>query len=538
MRRHPRRGTVGVISLVAAGAVATVALVASRAGAPDLAAYVPLPGLLALVAAVLAGVGAGLTLARPRRDDRAALRVLSWWWVLAGVVLIVVSMWSATAVLLFLSDTAPDASKRVEMRMDAVKTGLTVGAGAVGLVALLLGVRRQWLGERTQAYQEYDAGERRVTELYTKAADQLGHDKAAVRLAGLYALERVAQDNPEHRQTVVDVICAYLRMPPAPAAPGEAEPADREETIDPQELQVRATAQVILRNHLRWSASEPVRPATFWPDIDVDLTGAWLVKLGFVDCRMRRAGFGGARFDGFARFDRAVFGGVAVFGGAVFSGRAAWGEANYKAGFEGAVFKDESVFRQAVFALRADFRGVTFEREAFFNRAVFRDRALFRGTTFEGTVLFGDAMFEDEAVFRQATFAGGTSFGETVFTTAPAFWEATVREAPAGRRSWPAGWREAARDDGSGTAHLVREASENQEKRENPDDSRPGDDGPGTAHLVLEDSEILEDSEDPEGREDSRPGEPAAARTGDGGRGADRIRTDGQDAGHVRSAGS
>ncbi len=534
MRRHPRRGTVGVISLVAAGAVATVALVASRAGAPDLAAYVPLPGLLALVAAVLAGVGAGLTLARPRRDDRAALRVLSWWWVLAGVVLIVVSMWSATAVLLFLADTAPDASKRVEMRLDAVKTGLTVGAGAVGLVALLLGVRRQWLGERTQAYQEYDAGERRVTELYTKAADQLGHDKAAVRLAGLYALERVAQDNPEHRQTVVDVICAYLRMPPPSAVPGEAEPAGREETIDPQELQVRATAQVILRNHLRWSRSEPVRPVTFWPDIDVDLTGAWLVKLGFVDCRMRRAGFGGARFEGFARFDRAVFEGVAVFGGAVFSGRAAWGEANYKAGFEGAVFKDEAAFRQAVFALRADFRGVTFEREAFFNRAVFRDRALFRGTTFEGVVLFGDAVFEDEAVFRQATFAGGTSFGEAVFTTAPAFWEATVREAPAGRRSWPDGWREAARDDGSGTAHLVREVREN---RGNRDDSQSGDDGPGTPDLVFEDPEDPEDPENPEDRADSRSGEPAA-RTGDGGRGADRIRTDDQDAGHARSAGS
>ncbi|GAA3412467.1 pentapeptide repeat-containing protein [Streptosporangium vulgare] len=528
MRRHPRRGTVGVISLVAAVAVAASVLVTSRAGAQDLAPYVPLPGLLALVAVVLAGVGAGLALASPRRGDRAALRVLSWWWVLAGVVLIVVSMWSATAVFLFLADTAPDASKRVEMRLDAVKTGLTVGAGAVGLVALLLGVRRQWLGERTQAYQEYDAGERRVTELYTKAADQLGHDKAAVRLAGLYALERVAQDNPEHRQTIVDVICAYLRMPPLPASPVETEPAGRDETIDPQELQVRATAQGILRNHLRWSRSEPVRPVMFWPDIDLDLTGAWLVKPGFVDCRMRRARFGGARFEGAARFDRAVFEGVAMFGGAVFTGGAVWGEANYKVGFEGAVFRDEAVFREAVFALRADFREVVFERAVFFNRAVFKDRALFRKTAFAGTTLFGDAVFENEAVFRQALFEGGASFAEAVFTTAPAFWEATVREVPGVRRSWPTGWRESARDDDSDTTRLVREDRENRDRG----DSRPG--GDGVAHLADEDPEDLED------REDSRSGEPVTDPGVDGfaGPGAGRIQAGGQDAGHARSGGS
>jgi plasmid stabilization system protein ParE len=39
----------------------------------------------------------------------------------------------------------------------------------------------------------------------SKAGEQLGSDKALVRLAGLYALERLAQDNPVQRQTVVNV---------------------------------------------------------------------------------------------------------------------------------------------------------------------------------------------------------------------------------------------------------------------------------------------------------------------------------------------
>ncbi|MEU9019811.1 hypothetical protein [Actinomadura sp. NPDC048394] len=79
--------------------------------------------------------------------------------------------------------------------------------------------RRQRHQEIATALSDYDAGERRMTDLYTKAADQLGSGKAPVRLAGLYALERLAQDTPGHRQTTVNLICAYLRMPYTP--PGD-----------------------------------------------------------------------------------------------------------------------------------------------------------------------------------------------------------------------------------------------------------------------------------------------------------------------------
>jgi hypothetical protein len=35
-------------------------------------------------------------------------------------------------------------------------------------------------------------------------------------LTALYTLERLANDNPGHRQTIVNIICAYLRMPWTP----------------------------------------------------------------------------------------------------------------------------------------------------------------------------------------------------------------------------------------------------------------------------------------------------------------------------------
>ncbi len=123
-------------------------------------------------------------------------------------------------------------------RLEALRLVVTFVAGTGGGVALWLAARRQRSNElglkeqariaaetaadrvknfaqRERADDEVrrDAIERRITELYTKAAEQLGSDKAPVRLAGFYALERLAQDNTSQRQTIVNVICAYLRMP-------------------------------------------------------------------------------------------------------------------------------------------------------------------------------------------------------------------------------------------------------------------------------------------------------------------------------------
>ena len=83
----------------------------------------------------------------------------------------------------------------------------------------ILSFRRQNHQEMATGLSDRDAPERLISELYTTAVEQLSSDKAPVRFGGLCALERLAQDNPSHRQTAVNVICAYLRMPFSPTAP-------------------------------------------------------------------------------------------------------------------------------------------------------------------------------------------------------------------------------------------------------------------------------------------------------------------------------
>ena len=66
---------------------------------------------------------------------------------------------------------------------------------------------------------------RTLNERFATGAEQLGSDKPAVRLAGVYAMAGLADDWEENRQVCVDVLCAYLRMPYEPDRPGRSRAA-------------------------------------------------------------------------------------------------------------------------------------------------------------------------------------------------------------------------------------------------------------------------------------------------------------------------
>ena len=423
---------------------------------------------------------------------RPPLRVLPSWLVLVGIAMVALVSAAVTAWLLGEANKAT--SNQAQARIEAIRTGLTAGAGAGGGIALLLAARRQWLGERTQAHTEDDATERRITELYTKAVDQLGNGKAPVRLGGLYSLERLAQANRDHRQTIVNVLCAYLRMPypppattdpaapvttpaPAPSAGAAAPnddtagnparpPAAELATDTREELQVRLTAQRILTAHLHPGADPDHPPGTFWPDIDLDLTGATLVDLDLGGCRLRKAEFDGAQFSGYAGFSGAQFSGYAGFGGAQFSGYAGFSGAQFSgdagfggaqfsgyAGFDGAQFSGGAGFEGAQFSGYAGFGGAEFSGAAFggaqfsgyagFDDAQFSGNAWFRGAQFSGYAWFRGAQFSGDAGFSGAQFSGDAGFDRAQFSSDAGFGRVRVRlDVPMyTRRVWPAGWK-------------------------------------------------------------------------------------------------
>ena len=171
---------------------------------------------------------------RAQEGARPQWRPISFWpWTLAAAAAVVVVGVGVIIWLLAIASGAKPGTDRANAQMDAVRTGLAAGAGAGAAVGLMLAFRRQHHQEISTVLTDRDATERRITELYTKAVEQLGNDKAPVRLGGLYALERLAQDNSAQRQTIVNVICAYLRMPFSPTAPHQARARDEKSRESP-----------------------------------------------------------------------------------------------------------------------------------------------------------------------------------------------------------------------------------------------------------------------------------------------------------------
>jgi uncharacterized protein YjbI with pentapeptide repeats len=360
-------------------------------------------------------------------------RAIIWWAVLITVIGIGMAVW----LLLAYGRGDP------QVQLDAIRTAGTIVVGTGGAAALLLAARRQrtaeialkqkdrdqadaarahalqvQVAEQTRRHQERvaaateaDAEARRITDLYTKAADQLGSDKAPVRLAGLYALERLAQDHVEQRQTIVNVLCAYLRMPYT--LPGTPPGDNADDTVlavyreRAQEREVRLAAQRILAHHLH-PGNDPDHPVdTFWPDMDLDLSSATLIDLNLTGCRTHTATFTRAQFTGITSFDKARFAGNAWFSEAQFTDTALFVEVQ---------FAGEAAFDKARFAGNAWFSEAQFTDTAWLGEAQFTGQTSFSKARFARDAWFHDAQFASIAVFDGVQFGYNVSFGRVQFT--------------------------------------------------------------------------------------------------------------------------
>jgi hypothetical protein len=324
----------------------------------------------------------------PSLTARGPMRLGFGWhltlWLAIGTVVTV-----AVAALLWVALATPSLSDLagfpVQDRYALVKIALTVTAGVGGIVALTVAYRRQRLGEADHRRQDVAADRdqaRFLNEWFTQAAEQLGHESPAVRLAGVYAMAALADAWLEQRAMCIDVLCAYLRMP---YESGSGSPGWRE-----GEREVRWSILAAIRERLQPGA------AVSWQGHDFDFTGAT-----FDGGDLNNAIFSG----GHVRFKRCVFCGERTdFAGAVLSGA--------HVEFNESEFRDGEVnFTSATFSAGT----IAFDRAAFTGSTVWFDEALFSGAF----VLFLRAAFVGGKIwFVNARFRGGqVHFSESVFDT-------------------------------------------------------------------------------------------------------------------------
>ncbi|MCT9003471.1 pentapeptide repeat-containing protein [Streptomyces rhizosphaerihabitans] len=298
-----------------------------------------------------------------------------------------------------------------------------LGGSLLGGAGVYFGARRSERSLRKSAQESLQHERTRLlNERFATAAELLGHDEAACRLAGVHALAGLADDWTERRQTCIDVLCAYLRMPYPPKPDETAFP--EQHLAWQANREVRHTVIRIICNHLR---VEGTLSTASWDGYDYDFTGAVFDGGDFSNTRFRGAvNFSAATFtDDVNFFDVEFTGGEVSFDRAVFSGAASFDFAKFAGGkvsFDRAVFTDSVRFGSASFAGgKVSFRSARFTNGplSFFDAEFTSGKMSFDGAVFtNGSLSFLGAKFiGGEVSFRSTKFHGGeVTFQDAKFT--------------------------------------------------------------------------------------------------------------------------
>jgi hypothetical protein len=221
------------------------------------------------------------------RPSASRSTLIAWPWAvglgLALVGLIVLAFWLAPTWFVPEGDLKSEAE--VLTAENQVRTaGLQVIAGLVVASGLLLTARSVALTARSIEVNR----EGQVTERFSRSVEQLGHESQEVRIGGMYALERIANESEPDRETVLEVLAAYARehaRPPTSAesriGPNAAEAAEPGQTR-PQDgsERLRADIAAIVNVLRRWK----------WPHAElVDLRKSYLAYGNFFEANLSRA---------------------------------------------------------------------------------------------------------------------------------------------------------------------------------------------------------------------------------------------------------
>jgi hypothetical protein len=245
---------------------------------------------------------------------------------------------ATTAVLILVDPRQPKA--------EAIKTGGLAGGAIVALYALWLNDRRR----RTEEARHELESEKVADERFARAVELLGHEADQVRVGAMHVLAGLARTTPRYKQTVLSVLCAYLRRPfehsaleEKPEDPDQAyigKQAKRKTEVKPEddrEMTVRMTAQRLITDMLPWGRDPDETP------YQLDFTGANLVHFRLEGRRFGRLVARRTQFYGITAFREIELKNPALFTGGTFHGRVDFRDGKFRGGIS---FQDTAFERE------------------------------------------------------------------------------------------------------------------------------------------------------------------------------------------------
>ena len=306
-------------------------------------------------------------------------------------------------------------------------------------------------------------------ERYTKAVEQLGDEKAPIRMGGVYTLVGLVdewlkdesikkyEDRLKEGQVIINNLCAYIRSPftlashydelskPSPTPKGiykgkkEKFYADKA-TLD-SEADVRLSIIKEIHGHLQGSGKNT--PGA-WSDFEYDFSGsAFFYPVDLTKSYYKNpAIFNNSHYHKKVDFSGSIYNSQVSFRGSIYKKKVTFSSSKsrstYKgeADFSGSKYHNKADFRGSVYKKKVTFSSSksrsTYKGEADFSGSIYKGSAKFRGSTYEKDVIFSTSGYTptdwDEDDLNGSTYKGKADFSNSIYKGSAKFSDSTYEK--------------------------------------------------------------------------------------------------------------
>ena len=298
-------------------------------------------------------------------------------------------------------------------------------------------------------YRRQVRAERR--ERYTKAVEQLGDEKAPVRMGGVYTLVGLVdewledesidkyEDRLKEGQVIINNLCAYIRSPFTLASHydelSKANPTSKgiykgkkekfyadKATLD-SEADVRLG--IIKEIHDRLQGSEENTPGA-WSDFEYDFSGStFFYSVNFSGSYYKNpVNFSGSRYYKEAYFSGSTYLNKANFSYSIYKKKSIFSTREYYSIYQGpAIFKGSRYRSMVDFSSSEYWENANFENSKYWENANFENSkywkdASFNNSTYKkrrGIVNFSNSLYEGTTSFRSSIYKGDADFHDSIY---------------------------------------------------------------------------------------------------------------------------
>ena len=339
---------------------------------------------------------------------------------------------------------------------------LYITGGAIAVVGLIETFRKN-NNEKLKNDQDKEKNDREHLrqvradrrERYTKAVEQLGDEKAPIRMGGVYTLvglvdEWLEEENlsePERLkegQVIINNLCAYIRSPftltsyydelseDAPSLEGSYKDKKEKFYADKAILDSEADVRLSIIKEIHDRIQDPDKNTPgAWSDFEYDFSGStFFYPIDLTNSYYAKPiNFSGSTYKSEANFSRSTYQALADFTNSTYQALADFTNSTYQdsADFRRSTYQYWAYFTNSTYQALADFTNSTYQALADFTNSTYQGRADFTNSTYQGRADFTNSTYQGRAYFSRSTYKDVADFSDSTYQDSADFSDSTYQ---------------------------------------------------------------------------------------------------------------